>query len=193
MLRRLTELWSDIEFSGLQNACKSDIRLSDELRNNLQSSINLRKLLDLLSRSQFCSWLEIRILKCVAKVAKVSEAMIMLSIFEECVHSRKCSEVETHIEEICINPDHLTLVVAKLNKDAEDLIVRDLIKYCYKQESLLQLPPESITLMGNSKGCLEVYMAIPRYYCSNAYTVANSCYFKLRPLNVQYLQIGTFP
>ena len=192
MLSRLEELWCDVEFSKLRNTCKRDRRLSDELRCNLQSTTNLEEIFDLLSDSQFCTWLEIRILKCMAKVANVPEATSMLSIFEECVHSRRCSEVGTHFKKRYINPDHLTLVVAKLNKNAEDVIVSDLIKYCYKQESLLQLPSESITLVGSNTGCLEVHMVIPCYCYLHAYELAKRCFFKLRPFNVQYLQIGTF-
>ena len=192
MLSRLEELWSDVEFTKLKNTCKRDRRLSDELRCNLHSTTNLEEIFDLLSDSQFCSWLEIRVLKCMAKVANVPEATSMLSIFEECVHSRKCSEVGTYFKERYINPDHLTLVVAKLNKNAEDIIVRDLIKYCHKQESLLRLPSESITLVGSNTGCLEIHMVIPCYCYLHAYEVAKSCFFKLRPFNIQYLQIGTF-
>ena len=192
MLSRLEELWSDVEFSKLKNTCKRDGRLSDELRSNLQSTTNLEQIFDLLSNSQFCTWLEIRILKCMAKVAGVPEATSMLRIFEECVHSRKCSEVEMHFKKKYINPDHLTLMVAKLNKNAENVIVSDLIKYCYKQESILRLPPESITLVGSSKGCLEIYMVIPCYCYLYTYEMAKSCFFKLRLYNIQYLQIGTF-
>ena len=192
MLSRLEELWSDIEFSKLQTACIRDRRLSNELKINLQSTTNLKELLNLLSNSQFCSWLEIRILSCMAVIADIDEAMSMLNIFEECVHSRKWSQVETHFKTACINPDHLTLVVAKLNQNAEDVIVGDLIKHCYKQESTLQLPHGSITPVGSSKGCLEVYMVIPCYCCLYAYEVVKNYFFKLRPLNIQYLQIGTF-
>ena len=192
MLSRLEDLWSDVQFSKLKNTCKRDGRLSDELRCNLQSTTNLEEVFDLLSNSQFCTWLEIRILKCMAKVADVPEATSMLRIFEECVHGRKCSEVEMHFKKKFINPDHLTLMITKLNKHAEDVIVSDLIKYCYKQESILQLPPESITLLGSSTGCLEIYMVIPTYCCLYTYEMAKSCFFKLRPFNIQYLQIGTF-
>ena len=128
----------------------------------------------------------------MAKVANVQEATDMLNIFEECVHGKKCSELEKYFKEGHINPDHLTLVVAKLNKNAEDVIVRDLMKYCYNQESILQLPLESIIPVSSSKGCLEVYMVIPCYCYLYAYEMAKRCFFKLRPLNVQYLQIGTF-
>ena len=193
MLSRLEELWSNVEFSKLKNTCKRDRRLSDKLRNDLQSTTTLEEMFDLLSDSQFCTWLEIRILKCMAKVADVREATSMLSIFEECVHSRKCSEVVVHFKEEYINPDHLTLVVSKLNKNAEDMIVADLIKYCYKQESILRLPPESITLVNSNTGCLEIHMVIPCYCSMYAYEVVRSRFFKLRPLNIQYLQIGSFP
>ena len=193
MLSRLEELWSNVEFSKLKNTCKRDRRLSVELRNDLQSTTTLEEMFDLLSDSQFCTWLEIRILKCMAKVADIPEATSMLNIFEECVHSRKCSEVRVHFKKIYINPDHLTLVVAKLNKNAENMIVADLIKYCYKQESILQLPPESITLVNSNTGCLEICVVIPCYCSMYAYEVVKSCFFKLRPLNIQYLQIGTFP
>ena len=192
MLSRLEELWSDVEFSKLKNTCKRDRRLSDKLRIDLQSTTNLEEIFDLLSNSQFCSWLEIRILKCMAKVANVPEATSMLNIFEECVYSRRCSEVGTYFKKTYFNPDHLTLVVAKLNKNAEDVTVSDLIRYCYEQESILQLPPESITLVGSSKGCLEIYMVIPCYCYLYAYEMSKSFFFKLRPFNVQYLQIGTF-
>ena len=193
MISRLEELWSDVEFSKLKNTCKRDRRLSEELRINLQFTTNLEQLFDLLSNSQFCSWLEIRILKCMAKVADIPEATSMLNIFEECVHGRKCSEVGMHFKEKYINPDHLTLVVTKLNKKAEDMIVSDLIKYCYKQESLLRLPPDSIIPVGGNTGCLEIHMVIPYYCQSYAYEVAKSCFYKLRPFNVRYLQIGNFP
>ena len=193
MLSRLEELWSNVEFSKLKNACKRDGRLSDELKNDLRSTTTLEEIFDLLSDSQFCTWLEIRILKCMAKVAGIPEATSMLNIFEECVHSRKCSEVRVYFKKKYVNPDHLTLVVSKLNKNAENIIVADLIKYCYKQESILQLSPGSITPVNSNTGCLEVYMVIPCYCYMYAYEVIKSCFFKLRPLNIQYLQIGTFP
>ena len=192
MLSRLEELWSDVEFYKLKNTCKRDGRLSDELKCELQSTTNLEEVFDMLSNSQFCTWLEIRILKCMAKVAEVPEAINMLKIFEDCVHSRKCSEVEMHFKRKYINPNHLTLMITKLSKHAEDVMVSDLIKYCYKQESILHLPHESITPLGSSTGCLEIYMVIPIHCCLYAYKMAKSSFFKLRLLNIQYLQIGTF-
>ena len=193
VLNKLEELWSNVEFSKLKNVCKRDRRLSDELRSKLTSVNSLEEIFDLLSNSPFCNWLEIRILKCMAEVADVPEATSMLNIFEECVHNRKCSEVEKHFAKNFINPEHLTTVIAKLNKNAKDMIVADLIEYYHSLESFLRLPPESTTLVDSNAGCLEIHITIPCYCCINAYEVAKCRFFKLRAFNIQYLQIGIFP
>lgn len=193
IVHKLEVLWDKVEFSKLKNVCIRERRLSDKLRSNLESASNLQELFNLLSNSPFCNWMEIRVLKCMANVADIPEATTMLNIFEECVHHRKCSEVMTHVVKQFINPDHLTKVIAKLNENAENIVVADLIRYCHKLESILQLPPESITLVGSNTGCLEVHLVIPHYCRLHAYRVSQRCFFKLRPLKIQYLQIGNFP
>ena len=193
MLHRLDVLWSNVEFSKLKNVCKRDRRLSEELRNKLEFATTFEEILDLLSKSPFCNWLEIRILKCMANVANIPEAINMLNIFEECVYCRKCSQVKRYFVKQYINPDHFTLVIAKLNKNVENIIVRDLIEHCHELESILKLPPESNALVDSETGCLKICLVIPSYCCLHAYEVAKSCFFKLRPFNMQYLQIGTFP
>ena len=193
MLSRLEELWENVKFSKLKSTCKRDRRLPNELKSNLSHIDNLEEMFDFLSDSKFCTWLEIRILKCMAKVADIPEAKSMLEIFEECVHGRKCSEVKKHFRDKDINPNHLTIMISKLNKNAEDMIVADLIEYCYRQESILSLPPDSVIPVGGDIGCLEIRMVIPCCHSTYVYEVAKSHFFKLRTLNTRYLQIGTFP
>ena len=129
----------------------------------------------------------------MAKVADVPEAMDMINVFEECVHKRKCSEVKLYFIKQYINPDHLSLVEAKLNKNADDLIVSDLINYCHKLESICGIPAESSIPIRSEEGCLEICFAIPTYCCLHAYEIAKSNFFKLRPIHIRYLQIGMFP
>ena len=193
MLSRLEELWENVKFSKLKSSCKRDGRLPDELKRNLSSALNLEEIFDFLSNSEFCTWLEIRTLKCMAKVADIPEAISMLEIFEECVYSRKCSEVKNYFRDKYINPSRLTVMVSKLNKDAENLVVADLIKYCRSQETILRLPPDSVVPVGSNIGCLEIRMVIPCCHCTYVYEVAKSHFFKLRTLNTRYLQIGNFP
>ena len=193
LLSKLEALWSEVKFSELKKICKRDNRLSNELQSNVKSATDLEETLDLLANSPFCTWLEIRILKRMANIADVPEAIVMINVFEECVHKRKCSEVKPYFKKQYINPDHLTLVEAKLNKSADDLIVSDLINYCHKLEGICGIPAESSIPIRSEEGCLEIRFAIPTYCCLHAYEVAKSNFFKLRPIHIRYLQIGMFP
>ena len=192
MLNKLNELWSDVDYSKLIDACLWDMRLSDELRNNLVSVKSLKGIFDLLSKTHFCTWLEIRILRSMANVAEVPEAIQMIDTFAQCVHSRKCSEVEKHFRKQYINPNHYSLVSTKLNKDAKDLRVADLIEYCHNLESIIEQPKSSALVTGKT-GCLEVCLVVPKWWHLHAYQKVKSHFLKLRPLNIQYIQIGTLP
>ena len=210
MLHRLEELWNKVEFTNLNDVCICDVRLSNELNTKLVSlqddgnsnelrnkSKNkkspLREIFNFLSKSPFFNWLDIRILKSMEAVANIREATQMIDIFEKCVHCRKCSDVSDYFMERYFNPDHLTQVTAKLNKHANYLCVADLIKYCQSLDSILKLPKNSFTLRGGKTGCLEVSFFIPKYCHLHAYEGAKNRFFKLRPFNIQYLQIGAFP
>ena len=193
LLSKLEALWSDADcFNELKKMCERDNLLTDKLKSDVNNVNSLEEFVTLLARSPFCTWLELRILKRMAKVAEVPEATHMIDVFEKCVHSRKCSEVEAYFREKYINPDHLTLVEAKLNQNANDLMVCDLIEYCHKLESILKIPPKSTAVVAYKEGCLKICFAIPTYCCLHAYEIAKINYFRLRPIHIQYLQIGTF-
>ena len=192
LLEKLEALWSEVDIHKLKNVCTRDVRLPNELKSSLRDAPGLDKMFDLLTSSPFCTWLEITILKRMAKAADIPEATKLIETFEKCVHSRKCSEVELYFKKQYINPDHLTLVSAKLNENAEHLIVADLIKYCHKLETILKLPATSNVLIKYRKGCLEISFVIPKYCCLYAFEIARSSSFKFRSIHVQYLQVGIF-
>ena len=182
-----------MDIEKLKKVCIRDARLSKKLKSKLKDVTNLDETFNLLSDTPFCSWLEIKILERMAKVAEVPEATQLIKMFEECVYGRKCSEVIVYFKKLFINPDHLTAVNAKLNKNPEHLLVADLIHYCHKLETVLYLPSESKGLISFTTGCLEICFVIPAHCCSHAYEMAKRNFFKLRSVCVQYLQVGTFP
>ena len=193
LLKKLETFWSDVDFSELKKICMTDNRLSNELTTSVSNANDLEKTFDILSSSPYCTWVELRILRRMAKVANVLEATDMINTFEQCVHRRKCSEVAVYFVKECINPDHLIMVEAKLNKNADNLFVSDLIKYCHKLESICRIPPESSVLVRTENGCLKICFTIPTYCYLHAYEIIKSDFWRLRPIHIQYLQIGTFP
>ena len=193
LVSKLEALWSESDFFELQKICKRDYRLSHELKSNLINATKLEQITDLLINSPLCNWLELRILQSMATVADIPEAIHMIKAFEDCVHKRKCSEVREYLKERYINPDHLTLVIAKVNQNGEEMVVADLIKYCRLLESALGLPDNSSAAANIQKGCLEIKFYIPTYSYLHAYEVIKSNFLQLRPMHIQYLQIGTYP
>ena len=193
MLNKLEVLWSKSDFSQLQKVCKRDTRFSNEQRISLKNTTTLDEVFDLLTNSPFCTWLEVRILKRMAKVAEIPEATHMINTFEECVHSRKCSDVISYLNKKYINPDHLSEIKAKLNDNIEHLIVADLIEYCHKLEGILQLPHESSAPANIKEGCLEIHFHILTYSYLHAYKSAKRNFWKFRPMHIRYLQIGMHP
>ena len=115
MLSKLEELWSKVNFSVFKNACIRDDRLSNELKNNLESTKTLGEIINALSRTPFCSWLEIRILNSMANIAGVPEAIQVINTFKACVYRKKCSDVIKNLRQcVFINPDHLTEIKANM-------------------------------------------------------------------------------
>ena len=192
LLEKLECFWSEVDICWLTRVCSQDVRISEELSARLTNITVLRELFDLLSKTPFFTWLDITILKRIARVAQVPKATQMIKIFEECVHSKRCSEVECYLKKQYINPSHLACVVAKYNKHSENLIVADLISYCRKLETISGLQPESGVLIKYERGCLEICYFIPMHYCSSAYENARNNYFKFRLIQLQYLQIKDF-
>ena len=192
LLEKIEFLWSEVDIRRLTMICSQDIRISDELSARLRNITVLCELFDLLSKTPFFTWLEITILKQMARVADIPEATQMIMIFEECVHSKRCSEVDLYLKKQYINPSHLACVVAKFNKNSKNIIVADLINYCRKLETISGLQPESSALIKYERGCLKICYVIPMHCCSSAYKFARNNYFKFRLLHLQYLKIKDF-
>ena len=193
LLAKLEALWSEVDVHILKEVCLKDFRLPKTLKDTLKDTTNLNDAFDLLSSSSpFFNWLEFTILKRMAKVAGVPEAVELVNTFEKCVHSKKCSEVKSYPDNQSFNPDYLTPISAKLNKNKKDLIVADLIKYCRKVESILHLPNNTNMLIDHRNGCLEMYFVMPTMYCYYAYEIAKNNFFRFRFINIQYIQIGNF-
>jgi len=135
LLNVLDKILSKVEFSDLKKVCKRDRRLSKELRHKAVSTSNVGNLLDVLSKTPSCNWMEIEILKSMASVAEIPEAERILEIYEDCIFTRKCSEVKEHIVKEYINED-VCKVIDKIKKNPE-MTVGELNKYRRELGSLL--------------------------------------------------------
>ena len=192
LLQKLIDLWSEVNVRDLKLICKWNINIPDDLTKSLNNANDLEAAFDLLVKTPFCTWLEIRMLERMAKVAKIPEATKLITMFKKYVHCRKCSEVESYLNEKYINPDHVTQVTAKYNKNAGNLTVEELIAYCHRLETIIKLD-ESNAPMKFKKGCLEICFATSKIHYLLAFEIAKINFFKFRFIHIQYVQVGTLP
>jgi len=179
LLNKLETLWSDQNYHNLKKVCVRDIRLPETLRKSIKDAPNIEETFDLLKTSPYFTWFEIRILQRTAKMVENSEARCLIDSYEKCIFSKRCSEVQPYFYKQYIIPDQLTLVIAKLNKNSDEVLVSDLVNYCNRLSSIIETPTDSTTLVSNKPGCIEMHVVIPIHYSYHAYNKAKSMMFKL--------------
>ena len=195
LIKQLEKTWSKTDFETLQDVCLRDSRISNAIKSKIEQAKTLRNVINVITPSRYCAWIDIRILKRMAKVAGLSEANQLIAAFEQAIYSRKYSEVATYftVAQTRIDPDHFALVAAKINENGENLIVNDLIKFCENLERIAETPNGSCNPAEIKQGCLEITVTIPMYCYLHAYNMTKLNYFLLRQFHFQYIKIGTFP
>ena len=195
LLNQLEKAWGKADFHSLQDVCLRDTRLPATVKTEIEKAPTLRRVINILTPSRYCTWIDIRILKRMTKVTGLSEAKQLIEAFERAIYSRKYYEVAPYFTEqqTCINPDHFALVTAKINKNGKNLLVNDLIRFCEKLELLTKTSNGSCTPAAIQEGCLEITCTIPMYCYLHAYTMAKCNYLLLRQYHFQYVKIGIFP
>ena len=129
-------LFDEVKFTQLKNACiQRGTLLPSEFRQQIRAADNLDDLLDALDNPMYCNWLNIRLLKRIVKTINIPEAKHLIQAYEECVYSRKVSEVMTYLSPRYFNPSHVSLVNTKILRSSANLKVADILKYCERLES----------------------------------------------------------
>jgi len=192
LLNKLEALWSEVDYHNLQKICIRDIRLSEDLKKSISDAETLEKTINLLKKSPYLTWFEIRILHRMAIEAGITEAKQLIKCYKNYAFSKPCSAVRPYFYPEYVVPDHLTKVISKLNVDSHKIKVNDLIDYCLRLDSIDGLSPGSSTLINNKDGCMEISTIIPAYYSYHAFDKAKCILLKFRSLHVQYHQIGSF-
>ena len=164
-----------------------------EFKQQVMAAGKLDDLLNVLDNPMYCNWLNTRLLKRIFIIIDIPEAKSLIKAYEECVYSRKVSDVEMHFNSIYFKESHVSLVKAKINKWFENLKVADIIKYCQKLESDMGVCTGSITATECQPGCLQITCIIPMRCALHAYEMAKANFLKFRQSHIQYIEIESYP
>ena len=193
LFNKLAALFDKMEFKKFKRICT--LRGADcpqDFRKQMQGAETLDDILDILEKPNYCNWLNIRLLKRIVRLTEISEAQSLLDAYEECLYSKKVSEVRQYFRRIYFDPKYFSKIEAKINKHGEMLVVSDVIRFCEMLESDLKFPEGSIVAVDCDSGCFKFMCVIPVQCASHAYRIARENLYKFRKFHIQYLEIEPF-
>ena len=164
-----------------------------EFKQQIMAAGKLDDLLNVLDNPMYCNWLNTRLLMRIVKTVDIPEAKHLIQVYEECVYSRKVSDVKTHFRSGYFKQSHVSFVTTKINALHNDLTVADIIKYCQELEEDMGVCAGSITATECKPGCLLITCVIPIRCALYAYETAKANFLKFRQSHIQYIEIESYP
>ena len=178
----------------LKNACiQRGTLLPTEFKQQIRAAKELDELLDVLDNPMYCNWLNTRLLKRIIKTINIPEAEHLIKAYEECVYSRKVSDVKKHFHSNYFIKSQVSLVEAKISTLFKSLTVADIISYCQEMESDMKVYTGSVTATECQPGCLLITCVIPIHCALHAYEMAKTNFIKFRQSHIQYIEIESYP
>ena len=197
---QLKLLLARTDFSNLQRSCIEQMKtpggaqLPPQLVTIVKSCQNITKLFEVLADSAYWSWIDIRLLKAMAAASGLLEAIQLLSSYKKAIFSKKLIDVIPNAPSKEIKEKYYTMVVAKLNKNSNEMTVADLLEFQSQMEAvILDINKGTCTLDHLEKGCIEVYWYIPTSFVNVAYQAAKTRCYQFNGLHLQYIKIGEYP
>jgi len=186
---------SKCEFSLLRTSCvKPDMplargnKLPSDFVNKVDATTNLTDLLQVLNKSPFCNWLNIRVLEKMAAASRKPEAKSLIAKYKNMVLSKKVSDILQEMPDLEIPSEFYVEVKDKWNKDFEDITVKDITKHWSKLQKIFDVEDLELLLENLIKGSIEFQWLIPiELMCHVRYSALRN-WHELK--DVSYLCIG---
>ena len=190
---KLTILFAKVDFTKLKRVCMlRGAPLSREYKQQIKAAQELDDILDVLEDPLYCNWLNVRLLKRIAKNIENKLAEKLIQIYEESVYSRKVSDVKEYFS-LCFNEKAISWIEVKINKYHENVTVKEIIDCCKWLEKRMDLYIGATSAIDSNQGCLKITIVIPIHCSLHAFSMAKKNFLQLRQVHIQYLEIESYP
>jgi len=197
--RNMTKLLRKTDHLIIRRACIAQIKapggadLPEELITRLETTQNVDMILDVLTPSDYWSWIDVRLLETIVTASGSLQAMESLKNYKAVIFSKKLVDILPHFPGKELKRKQYTKVVSKLNKDPKEMTVTDLLKVQTKLEvEILNIANGASLLERLAKGCIEVHWYIPTQLVDKAFQSATLKCHKFIDMHLQYLLIGSY-
>ena len=187
-------------FHIIRRACIAQIKspngaqLPPDVVQKIQNAENLDALLDILTATEYWSWIDLRLLEALVVASNSSAAQDVVDKYKATVYSKKLIDILPTAPSKEIRDAYFSKIVSKVGKNSDEITVADLIEFRSKLESvIMDINNGTCVLEHISDGCIEIYWFIPTHYIHHAYKTACLKRHIFHQLNLLYLQIGNYP
>ena len=194
LFTKLIILFSKIDFVELKEICElQGTNPPEKFVEQIQAAKNSDDIFQTLKNPIHCNWFNVRLLRRIVMQTEDPEALELMDAYEKYLHPRKVSDVIVYFQTFCFSDKHVSPVMIKINKKANEVTVLDVIMYCESLESDIHSITESFNVTNFTDGCLTVTCIIPLYCLLHVYEMAKKVYLRFRQLHIQCLHIESFP
>jgi len=184
-------------FSAIRRACVEQINTPSGApvsRDLVQAAKNLDTLLDTLAATPYWSWIDFRLLQALVTASGSVAARSLLLGYKNYILPKKLIDVLPSAPSIQIKKEYFAKIVSKLNKEAHDITVADLLEFRSQLEGvILDINRGTCVLDHFKDGCIEIHWYIPINCADHAFWTASCKCHKFHELDLQYIQIGNHP
>jgi len=194
LLNKLAELFGEIEFAKLKRSCLlGSTDYPEDFVHNVRAAKDLDDILLTICNPVYCNWLNIRLLKRIVRQTNINEAKRLIQAFEECMYAKKVTDMMPYFKSDYFDPKHVRSVRIYINKNANLLFVKDVVKYCQNLEGDMDVPEGIFSAFGCTISCLLIECVIPLQYSFYVYKMAKKICYRFRQLHIQYLEVEHYP
>jgi len=187
-------------FFIIRRACIAQIKspsgaqLPQEVVQKIQNAGNLDTLLDILTATEYWSWIDLRLLETLVVASGSTTALDIVNKYKTTVYSKKLLDVLPSAPSKEIRDAYFTKIVSKVGKDPDEITVGDLVEFRSKLESvIMDINKGTCVLEHIEDGCIKIHWLIPTHYIDHAYKAACLRRHKFHEFYLMHLQIGNHP
>ena len=192
LLTKIETFFNEVDFPKLKKkVVLATVLLPQHIRCKIKKAENSNNIIEVLAQSLYCNWLNVRLLKRIAKNNDNQRAVNVIQIYEDHVYSRKASSVKKYFA-LIFNEEIVSEIELTINKCHEDVTIKEVIEYCGRVEEITGIETGIASVKKTGPGSLKITIFIPLHCSLHAFKMAKEKFYKLRQFHIQCLEIGSY-
>jgi len=191
---------SAADFSDMKRACIEQMnnpngaQLPPDVTAKVKSCKTIDDLFIVLAESPYWSWIDIRLLNVMAAASGFAESIELLASYKSSVFTRKLIEFIPNAPSKRIKEEYYSKIVTKIDKDANNITVADLLNFRSELEKVILDINKGICILDHVEiGSIKVHWYIPNYSVDSAYQSASIRSHMFTEIHLLWIQIAHHP